>query len=653
MFLGIATYGQNTIPFRNMGDNSQRLNTMIRNNPPGTIFTFNSGTYTFRSPINVSTNNITFRGQGVGRTILQMANNAPRVNAFINLGIQRNRITISQNPLVQRTGLTGVVFNRLTIDANLRVNSTIVNNNDTGGAQFLSVNLRNSGHDGISASTGNACHGLIVRDCAFENVQHNIIFIANRNTVARGARLTRLRAPFVIRRTTFGDGYRAAIVVDCGNDFFNARSSFCRENPSVCGNVRLIPQTNRNILTIQNGNIIINDNGENGPRGGDGDGSRRFDYSTDLRNSIVGRNINNRKDNTFGISTNWAVGLVQASNITIQNNIMHGPGSSSQRPEASNSSIFHIEQFCRSIRILDNDMTNNSTTAVRNSRGFLSRATSSFINVAAQEGRRRFRDNPVITFESGVGDIPSRSAISAMGLSNANVLRGDLTPNCFEAITPSNPISLNCRRPFHRYGPRNFVIRDNTFSTNTGVNFVMNFIDAENITIQSNNYDDIAGNETRNGIIQLRRGELGNCDITINEDHFTSPSSPGRANIVSAEVNFEINGDRDARLNSNASCITINGDNLSARSVADTLIPEADFDLGTNPIVNVLTINPQNPIVDYNTKIYNLSGALQLNNTGNGPLDLTVSNLPNGVYILNITTLDNNKTLTKKIVINN
>jgi len=186
-----------------------------------------------------------------------------------------------------------IEFERLILNARNQVNRAIVDINDMIGVRFERVIFRNALHpnfqtqgDAIAAYNGNACHGLKVNRCVFTNISHMCVKIMNRDTDKyrasgpnRGrfinSEIRRLLAPIVITNSIFNTGYDKAIEADCGND------DFVINNES---DPRWVPEDRR--------------------------GGRRYTYTTNLAGSRI-------EGNTFRTHKAWVLGLIQASNISL------------------------------------------------------------------------------------------------------------------------------------------------------------------------------------------------------------------------------------------------------------------------------------------------------------------------------------------------
>lgn len=616
---------QETIDFgpnRSASQNSARIDALLRslrNNPNGPrIITFSEGVFNFNNPITIRSENVRFKGAPVENnespiTILRNISPDNSSNAFIILGNNSTRVdrvtgaVTLGNTGTNPVGVKDIAFEDLIINNNFRTRAgssgTIIDNNDSQGTILENVTLKNSDFNGIAARNGNACHGLIVLDSRFENIFNMCIALVNRDSDQYGSELRALRAPFRIENTVFGEGAAVGIEADCGNDFFTDAESLAAS------------------ATVLEGREI------NG-------GGKRHAFPTNLRNSLL-------RNNTFGRCRRWNIGMVQASNLRVLGNTINGPGAfeplnGQARPENSNSSNFHFEQFTRGIRIERNVITNNT-----DQRG--PRITSSFISISSNEGRQRLSNNPVIAVIPGIGGIPPRTAPEF----NNTFLRG--IPGCRVDIR-RDPDNLTCRREFHSYGPRNITIRQNSFNTNARVRRILSLRDAINFLVENNNYagrlprgerppgarngigNGVLGNdEITTDFINIERGEKGNCNVVINEPQFTE--------AIIDRIVIEENSSLDNCDNA----ITIN-DNVSEKRLTTNDDESLTITVTPNPTTDLITING-GTLTNGFIKVYNLNGSLIKAAPFSTGTQINLSDLNRGIYLVSITSNETNKVI--------
>jgi len=564
-------------PHRN-GDLTGRLENVIRANQDGIIQFDANKTYLFSRTLNITKK---VKLIGSNGTILKL-NRSSRTGSFILCRAEE------------------ISFEKLTLNADNKVNRAIVDINDMVGVAFEEVTLINAIHpnfqtqgDAIAAYNGRACHGLIVNRCVFTNISHMCVKIMNRDTDKYrdsgpnrnrfiNGEIRQLLAPISITNSTFNSGYDKAIEADCGNDDF-----------------------------------VIDD--QNDPRWVPEDlrGGRRYTYTTDLAESVI-------EGNTFKTHKAWVLGLIQASNMALRNNTMEGPANTTQ----GNNAIIHLEQVVHNLEISNNTMSLNS--------GF---GNPIFISLAANEGRQRLRENPRV--------IAIRNRGGFTGNRGGNTVRG--SNNCPRGANP-----LTCKKALHSFGPRNIYVFDNTFIANARILAVMNFSDAEGIrigldkndTAKKNSYVGVPRNRVDRARIIMGRGESGNCDVIIKDPEL----------IEGNAKDFRIgNG---ARMDNRADCIKINEDdpettlstNLNNTNTVDTV----DIIDTINTINGIDTIedsninkfyfspNPASSIINisgftkntYQVSIYNLSGVLVKKHEGNNDSIMSIDELSSGLYII-------------------
>lgn len=638
-FFTCVVIAQTTIEFgpsRNAGQNSTRIENLLNqirgNSSEGGIITFQAGIYDFNRPIIVNAANVTFRGVSVPN------NRAPRTTwrnrtpdnmrpSFIILGSNNTRVNRNSGDVVFGTnnsnpvGTRNIAFEDLVINNDFRThsrsNSTVINNNDSQGTRLTNVHVMRSDFKGIESSNSGALHGLIVEDSRFSEIFDICIFIMNRDSDQYGSRITSLRAPFSVTNTDFDDGAAVGIEIDCGNDFFVDRQSRSVDEQVLLGN--------RTVTA----------------------GGKRHAFPTNLENSII-------EGNTFGRCRRWHIAGVQASNFRVVDNRMNGPGAfdslnGQSRPENSNSSNFHFEQFTHDVIIERNVMVNNTSQ-----RG--NRITSSFISMSSNEGRQRLSNDPIIAVVPGVGGIPPRTAPQF----NNTFLRGTAGCPLPQRTAPNN---LTCRREFHSYGPRNIIIRQNSFSSNVRVNRVLDFRDAEGFRLENNNYlgnisnrpansvnglgnGVLIGNTITNAVVEIDRGESGNCNVVIREPQFRTiiDNNPRDVQGENDPVQIAENAELASCGNSNP----IRGNGIRSNRASKNGISfvsnnsESEIYATPNPTQNSISIEG---VKEGIIEIYSLNGNLLVTTKYVEGSSLDMSNLSSGLYLVKVNVEGVNKIL--------
>lgn len=426
------------------------------------------------------------------------------------------------------------------------------------------------GKNGIRAEIGTALHGLNAENVQFHEIDRVCILLLNRKSSVD--RITAFTEKAKVINCKFFGGFERGIISDAGNDF----------KPYAGSNSNWVSQKAK----------------------------IREKYTTNLKNTTI-------RGNTFTNWKKWCVGLVQAENVTIDNNTGTGPANDA----AASNTFIHIEQFTKNIRITNN--TINYSTA----------KAKSFIDMAGGEAKRRFRntgENPILK------DLPD-------GNIGGNCKRNSFSNNTTE--------SLDCRPRPHTYGQRRIYIYSNTFNGNNNavqLEFGIAFHEGENIFI-GRNANGVLNKNTWNlrnspnkGKIKITNAHRGVCNIKIADN---SPDIKYFRAKNNAFNQSESTNKKGVSLNGNMNCIEVNSStNTTSVDNFENILNESffetdnDFTFYPNPAKNSLNISTGNNTEPYKLEVYNTMGALIKNisvSKGTPSYRLDINSLTKGIYILN------------------
>ncbi|UZO79431.1 T9SS type A sorting domain-containing protein [Aquimarina sp. ERC-38] len=503
------------------------------------------------------------------RIVFKTSNNS---NKKAILKVTSNRIgnLITLNRVVR--------FNNIIIDGGGNTSSNsygiLVNVNNTKNVQFINCDMRNFNGIGIasrSPSIPNYTDGLVVKGCNFSNISGNsVILLIDRRTNKRDGKgnliggkknaLASFSSPVVIENSRFTGKHSVAIRSDCGNDFYK------------------IP-------------------GEQGVR--------RYRQSTDLNATI--------RNNFFGATVRWNIGMVQVSGATFADNTFEGGGTTGK----GSGACFHIEQFCTNITI------KNNTFNIKRLFG---------IAFAAKEGYKRYTETPIRLFDNKGGRAHSFAEAS---------------PRCTQN-RPFMSSRKTCKRDVHSYGPRNFNIYGNRFNAvGNNVKTALQIRDAEDFYVGNagkgkakNTYS----GKFSSGRIVINRGDLGNKNVIIND------------NLKACQINIK----GDIWFKKNKSNVKLNGANLTGcggtnRSaiaedgITDSLSELAFYPNPATDITTIQTIGNSEYIVEFFT-LAGKSVLKEIVSAGSGTHDLNLTSLSSGHYIVKFNNAQ--ETVIKKLVVN-